>query len=334
MSEPESRLLEVDGLSVSFGKGADEVTVVKDVSFVLHAGETLGLVGESGSGKSVTSLAVMGLVGHQGGRVSAGSIRLDGTDVTGLSARQWRRVHGEKIGMVFQQPIRSLDPSFTVGEQIAESVRRHRGSSRSEARQVAVDMLARVKIRDPERRASEYPHTFSGGMAQRVMIAMALACSPKVLIADEPTTALDVTVQSAILDLLVELQHDLGIGIVFISHDLGVVAEISDRVAVMYAGEVVETATTSELLTSPKHPYSLSLLRSIPRIGQGRRLVAIPGRVPPMDSMPEGCRFHPRCSLAVESVCCRDDVPLLALPGGRHSRCNRVEALEKEVAKL
>ena len=276
---PASALLDVRGLAVEFPTGRGWVRVVDDVTFSISAGETFGLVGESGSGKSVTSHAILGLVTAQHGRVPTGSVTFEGRELVGASPRVMAEVRGGGIGMVFQQALRSLNPAFRVGDQIAETVRRHDGVSRGEASRRAVELLDRVHIPEAAKRARNFPHEFSGGMCQRAMIAMAIACRPRLLIADEPTTALDVTVQARILDLLRELQADTGVSILFISHDLAVIAEMCERVAVMYAGQVVEQAATAVLFRDPQHPYTAGLLNSVPRRGQ-HRLEAIAGTVP------------------------------------------------------
>jgi peptide/nickel transport system ATP-binding protein len=317
-------LLEVRDLAIEFFTPHGTIRVVEGASFALEPGETLGIVGESGSGKSVTCRAIFGLVRPPSGRVAAGSIRYRGQELLDLPSAELRDLTGREISMIFQEPLRSLDPAFTVGEQIAETVRGHTGSSRRDAWRRAVDMLELVGIPSARTRASDYPHQFSGGMAQRVMLAIALSCSPKVLIADEPTTALDVTVQSQVLDLIVNLQEELGLGVVFISHDLGVVAEMCDRVAVMYAGQIVEQARADELFFRPRHPYTAALLHSVPVVDSGsRRLAAIPGIVPPAHAWPSGCRFHPRCTHAIER--CAVDAP--ALTGSSNVRCLRTESL-------
>ena len=318
-------LLEVDDLSVEFATSRGPVRVVEDVSFSLRAGETFGLVGESGSGKSVTSLALIGLIGPPSGRVPTGSIRFDGVDLRNLSPNELRRIRGRDISMIFQEPRRSLDPAFTVGDQIAETVRTHRGASRKAGWQRAVEMLDLVGIPSAAKRAHNYPHQFSGGMAQRVMLAIALSCSPRVLIADEPTTALDVTVQAQVLELIRELQDELGLAVLFISHDLGVVAEMCDRVAVMYAGHIVEQSPVDELFFRPEHPYTSALLQSIPRVGM-TEMAAIPGVVPPAHDWPSGCRFHPRCAHAIER--CSIDTPTGGTEGA--PRCLRVDELSLE----
>ncbi|HEY8527651.1 MAG TPA: ABC transporter ATP-binding protein [Acidimicrobiales bacterium] len=328
-------MLEVEDLAVEMFTQDGPVRVVDEVNFTLERGETFGLVGESGSGKTVTSLAVLGMIGPPTGRVVEGSVRLDGRDLRALSPAELQQLRGKEIGMIFQEPRRSLDPAFTVGDQIAETVRAHLGLSRRDAWRKAVEMLELVGIDEPARRAKAYPHEFSGGMAQRVMLAIAVSCSPKVLIADEPTTALDVTVQAQVLDLIRELQDELGLAVLFISHDLGVIAEMCDRVAVMYAGQMVEQAPALELFLQPRHPYTAALLEAIPNAAAGDdRLAAIPGVVPPAHAWPEGCRFHPRCAHATER--CGAEAPALAAApasngeGGRTARCLRVAELTLE----
>jgi peptide/nickel transport system ATP-binding protein len=324
-------LLSVSGLSVEFGSRRSPVRVVDDVSFAVGENETVGLVGESGSGKTVTCLAALGLIEAHGGRRVGGSVRLRDSELTTLPDRDLRRIRGARIGMIFQQPVRSLDPAFTVGDHLVETLRRHRGIDRRAAWKRAVELLDRVHIADAGRRAHDYPHQFSGGMCQRVMIAVALACDPELLIADEPTTALDVTVQARILDLLREIRAESGISVVLISHDLGVIAEVCDRVVVMYAGQVVERAGVEELFLRPRHPYTAGLIASIPRIGQGRRLEAIRGRVPPPEAFPANCRFHNRCPHHLPERC--DSPPTLREPHGRVDdsvRCHRVADLRLE----
>src|SRR5690606_5991056 len=258
------------------------------------------IVGESGSGKSVTALSVMGLIRSRGGRITGGSVRLAGTELVGMPERTLNRIRGKDVGFVFQEPMSSLNPAFTVGEQIAEVVRRHRGMNRKAAWARAVEMLDRVGIASAATRAEDYPHHFSGGMRQRVMIALALACDPKLLIADEPTTALDVTIQARTLELLKGLQRDKGMAVLFITHDLGVVADIADDVAVMYASQVVEHAPVRTLFSDPRHPYTAGLLAAMPQsaLENSTPLVGIPGVVPQPHRLPPGCRFHPRCAHA------------------------------------
>ncbi len=285
-------LLEVRDLQVRFRlEDGGEFTAVDGVGFSLQAGRTLGIVGESGCGKSVTALSIMGLLPKSQGRVSAGSIRFDGVDLAGLPPARMRDLRGNRIAMIFQEPMTSLNPAFTIGEQIAEAIVRHRRVSREAARAQAVEMLRRVRIPSPERRIDDYPHQLSGGMRQRVMIAMALACEPRLLIADEPTTALDVTIQAQILDLMRTCSRETGAAIVLITHDLGVVAELADDVVVMYAGRIVEQAPVSELFARPQHPYTLGLLGSIPRLDlEQERLAAIEGQVPDAHHAADGLR--------------------------------------------
>jgi peptide/nickel transport system permease protein len=292
-------LLSVRDLTVSFPQpGAGRVTVVQHVSFDVGRGEILGLVGESGSGKSVTAMSLLGLVPDPG-RVTAAAVRLDGRELTGLTFDELRGVRGGEIGVVFQEPIASLNPAYTVGDQVAEVLREHEGLGRAGARARVVELFEQVGIPDPESRLGAYPHQFSGGMAQRVMIAMALACRPRLLVADEPTTALDVTVQGQVLDLLLELRDRIGTSILLITHDLGVVADVADRVAVMYAGQLVECGPTEEVFRRPSHPYTEGLLASLPRnVRRTGRLPSIPGVVPPPDAWPDGCHFADRCAHA------------------------------------
>ena len=289
-------LLEVADLVVEFGTAQGSLRVVDHVSFSVHRGQTLGLVGESGCGKSVSALAVMGLIPSRTGRVRASTLRLGDHDLTTIGRSELRALRGPEMAMIFQEPMTSLNPAFTIGNQIAETVRAHQPVSRAQANAAAVEMLDRVGIPDPARRVKDYPHAFSGGMRQRAMIAMALANSPSLLIADEPTTALDVTVQAQILELLRSLQRDTGMAIVFVTHDLGVVADICDRVVVMYAGQVVEQAGVDPLFGGPRHPYTEGLLASMPQATPpGHPLVVIPGQVPNPQDWPQGCRFAPRC---------------------------------------
>ena len=288
------------------------VRAVDGVSFDVQAGETLAIVGESGSGKSVTSLSIMGLLPKDVGRVSGGSIQLNGREITQLDDIAMRDIRGKEIGMIFQEPMTSLNPVHTVGQQISEMVIRHEGLSKSMARTRSIEMLELVGIPEPRTRVDNFPHQMSGGMRQRAMIAMALACEPRILIADEPTTALDVTIQAQILELMSDLQKKLGMAIIFITHDLGVVAEIADRVVVMYAAQVVETASVKDIFRNPRMPYTAGLMNSIPRLGSSVnkvRLEAIPGTVPSLTSLPQGCRFHPRCGYATDI--CKSAVPQL-----------------------
>jgi len=322
-------LLEVEGLTVEFGPPAAPLRVVEDVGFAVGGGEIVGLVGESGSGKTVSSLAVMGLIPARSGRVTASTLAFDGRDLRGLDRRALRTLRGADMSMIFQEPMTSLNPSFTVGNQIAETVRAHRRCSRRAAWSRAVEMLERVGIPDPERRARDFPHAFSGGMRQRAMIAMALANDPKLLVADEPTTALDVTIQAQILALLRTLQRETGMAVVFVTHDLGVVAEICDRVVVMYAGQVVEEAAVDPLFASPRHPYTEGLMASMPQVADpDAPLVVIPGQVPDPRSWPHGCRFAPRCSY-VTPDCDAEPVALRAVNGDQdRTRCLRTADLQ------
>jgi oligopeptide/dipeptide ABC transporter ATP-binding protein len=289
-------VLSVRGLSVEFATDHGRVTVVDDVSFDVASGEVLGLVGESGCGKSVTSLAVMRLIPTPPGRIIGGQVLFEGTDLLAVGFEELRRVRGDHLAMVFQDPLSSLNPSFTIGNQLVEAIRLHRGVPRAQARRRAVELLDLVGIPDPRGRLGEYPHRLSGGMRQRVLIAMALCNDPKLLIADEPTTALDVTIQAQILDLLRRLQNDLGMAMIFVTHDLGVVADICDRVAVLYAGQMVEQASARDLFAAPRHPYTKALLSAMPQAGGARsRLPSIPGRVPIPGQWPVGCRFSSRC---------------------------------------
>jgi peptide/nickel transport system ATP-binding protein len=306
------------------------VRAVDGVSFEIHKGKTLGVVGESGCGKSVTALSVMRLIASPPGRIAGGHIRYAGQDLLTLPEPQMRAIRGDRIGMIFQEPMTSLNPVFTIGDQIAEAVRLHQGKSRKQARAVAIEMLEKVGIPAPDERVDDYPHQLSGGMRQRVMIAMALACKPDLLIADEPTTALDVTIQAQILDLLRALQAELGMSILLITHDLGVVAETCDEVVVMYAGRVVERAPTAELFAKPCHHYTAGLLRSVPSYRPGgddddgprKRLREIPGMVPPLHALPAGCKFVERCPAARDR--CRLEEPQLTTLGVRRHqvRCH------------
>jgi peptide/nickel transport system ATP-binding protein len=316
-------LIEIRDLRVTFhGDDGRTTHAVDAVDLTLANGATLGLVGESGCGKSVTSLAVMGLLPKQSADIT-GSIRFDDLDLLSVPDETLRDLRGNRLAMIFQEPMTSLNPSFTIGDQIIETILRHRGGTRSAARKRAIDLLRRVHIPSPERRIDEYPHKLSGGMRQRVMIAMALACDPRLLIADEPTTALDVTLQAQILDLMRELKAESGAAIILITHDLGVVAEICDEVAVMYAGEIVERASVDELFENPQHPYTVGLLGSIPRLGRRTsHLATIEGVVPNMAEPPPGCRFAARCPFA-KSACIAAPPPLVDLSRGHWSRCIR-----------
>ncbi len=323
MSAP---LLSVRDLRSWFYTDQGIAKAVDGVSFDVHAGETLGIVGESGCGKTVTSLSILRLLPEPPARISDdSSVLFEGEELTTASERRMRAVRGNEISMIFQEPMSSLNPVYSVGNQITEVLRLHRGLRRAEARAEAVRLLTEVGIPGPEQRVDEYPHQLSGGMRQRVMIAMALSCQPKLLIADEPTTALDVTIQAQILELLADLRERHAMAVLLITHDLGVIAEVCDRVVVMYAGQVVETGTVYEIFADPKHPYTRGLLDSLPSIeSPGQRLNSIPGTVPSPTEWPSGCRFLERCGLAGEG--CDAPQPLLRLEGeGRSARCWRVE---------
>ncbi len=316
-------LLAVNDLKTLFAIEGGEFPAVDGVSFSIEAGHTLGIVGESGCGKSVTALSIMGLVPQPPGRIAGGQILFEGVDLTRLTQAQMRELRGDRISMIFQEPMTSLNPVLTVGEQIVEGVLRHRKISRDAAKDLAIDMLRKVHIPSPEQRFDDYPHRLSGGMRQRVMIAMALACKPKLLIADEPTTALDVTIQAQILDLMRMLREETGTAIMLITHDLGVVAELADDVVVMYAGRVVERASVTTLFEQPQHPYTIGLLGSIARLDiEQDRLAAIEGQVPNPLAPVGGCRFNPRCPFAYER-CFRDDPPLIDLGRGQQAACWR-----------
>jgi peptide/nickel transport system ATP-binding protein/oligopeptide transport system ATP-binding protein len=314
-------LLTIEGLRTTFRTDAGEIAAVDGIDLAISRGRTLGIVGESGCGKSVLSLSIMRLVPPPG-RIAAGRIAFDGRDLAELSASEMRAIRGGRIAMIFQEPMTSLNPAFTIGAQIVEAMRAHdRSASAAALRARAVAALERVRIPAAARRFDEYPHQMSGGMRQRVMIAMALSCEPDLLIADEPTTALDVTVQAQILDLLRTLQQQTGMAIILITHDLGIVAEMADEVAVMYAGRVVERAPCAAIFDDPQHPYTLGLLGSIPKIEEDReRLLAIEGSVPPPFDLPAGCRFHPRCVFA-EPACTAEDPALREIASGHRAAC-------------
>ena len=326
-------LLEIRDLVTEFRTERGTVRAVDGVSFEIAKGKTLGVVGESGSGKSVTALSIMRLVATPPGKIAQGTIRYRGQDLLELDERAMRAIRGNRIGMIFQEPMTSLNPVFTVGDQVAEAVRLHQRKSRKEARAVAIEMLKKVGIPAPEERIDNYPHQLSGGMRQRVMIAIALACKPDLLIADEPTTALDVTIQAQILDLLRQLQADLGMSILLITHDLGVVAETCDEVVVMYAGRIVERAPTGPLFAQPRHHYTAGLLRSVPSFtplaaladdGTPRpraRLVEIPGMVPSLHELPKGCKFVDRCP-AAQDRCHAEEPALTLIADAHHVRCH------------
>jgi peptide/nickel transport system ATP-binding protein len=317
-------LLEVNNLQTHFQTRAGLVRAVNGVSFQLDSGELLGLVGESGCGKSITALSIMRLISPPG-KIAAGEIKFDGKNLLQLSEAEMRQMRGDDIAMIFQDPMTSLNPVYTVGEQIAEALRLHRKLSRKAARGAAIEAMKEVAIPDPARRVDDYPHQLSGGMRQRVMIAMALACDPKLLIADEPTTALDVTIQAQILELLNELRKNRELAVLLITHDLGVVAEVADRVAVMYTGRIVEESPVTELFARPKHPYTEGLLRSVPKltsatVARKERLETIEGTVPSPTELPPGCHFAPRCPYRMPR-CTEEEIPLYDLEGGVKVRC-------------
>ncbi|MGV3652557.1 MAG: ABC transporter ATP-binding protein [Devosia sp.] len=324
-------LLAVEGLSIRFRAGGGHIHAVNGASFTVGPGETLCLVGESGSGKSVTAMAAMGLL-PRSASVAAQRLDFDGRSLLTLAERDWRALRGNAIGMIFQDPMSSLNPAHTVGMQLTEGLRRHRGTRGAQADRLAIEMLDKVRIPDAQARLRAYPQELSGGMRQRVMIAMALICAPRLLIADEPTTALDVTIQAQILALMDELKRELGIGLLFITHDLGVVADIADRVAVMYAGRIVETAPVGTLFAAPAHPYTRGLMRARPgrTAPRGQRLSEIPGAVPRLSQLPDGCAFAPRCPLA-EARCRTGTIAFDALGPGHLTACRRAgEAIAME----
>ena len=313
--------LQIDGLRTEFRIDGQWHAAVRDLSLTLMRDETLALVGESGCGKSVTAMSVMGLIQPPIGRVAKGRILLDGKDLSGMSEPQIEKLRGDRMAMIFQEPMTALNPVMTVGDQVAEALRIHRGLSRSEAREKALALFEEVKIPSAATRLNEYPHQFSGGMRQRVMIAIALACEPAVLLADEPTTALDVTIQAQVLGLLADLRKKHGMAVLFITHNLGVVAQIADRVAVMYAGEIVEQGPVESIFADPAHPYTQALFAAIPRLDRpDAPLAAIPGRVPPLDAMPVGCRFAPRCPLRREG--CEQEQALTPFARNHDVRCH------------
>jgi peptide/nickel transport system ATP-binding protein len=321
MVASQQTVLDVKNLQTVFFTNSGLFRAVDDVSFHVRRGETLAIVGESGCGKSVSALSIMRLVPNPPGRIVGGSILLEGTDLLALDEAPMREIRGNRISMIFQEPMTSLNPVIRIGDQITEAVRLHRQLSAKEAWNQAVEMLRLVRIPEPARRAQEYPHQLSGGMRQRAMIAMALACRPALLIADEPTTALDVTIQAQILALILDLQKELGMGLILITHDLGVVAQTAQRVIVMYAGKKVEEADVETLFASPRHPYTRGLMASIPAVPaaggkQGARLAEIPGTVPSLTRLPAGCAFAPRCAFAVDR--CRAEYPPLEYFGQNH----------------
>ena len=319
--EQAGTVIDIKGLRTYLFTRSGVIKAVDDVSFALRRGETLAVVGESGCGKSMTALSVMRLVPSPPGKIVGGTITLEGKDLLQLGEAEMRDIRGNEISMIFQEPMTSLNPVLTIGHQIAEAVQLHQDLSKAAANKKAVEMLRLVKIPEPKQRAKEYPHQLSGGMRQRAMIAMALACRPALLIADEPTTALDVTIQAQILALMLDLQKELGMGLILITHDLGVVAQTAQRVIVMYAGKKVEEADVDTLFANPRHPYTRGLMASIPAVPTGgveraARLAEIPGTVPSLTSLPQGCAFAPRCKLAIDR--CRETYPPLNDWGGGH----------------
>ena len=327
--QPQEILLDVDNLHVEFRTDAGTVRAVNGLTYTVDAGETVAILGESGSGKSVSEQAVMQIIDSPPGLISDGSVKYRGRELLGLSDREMRKVRGENISMVFQDALTALNPVFSVGWQIGEMFRKHRGLSKKAAQQKAIELMERVKIPDARTRVGAYPHEFSGGMRQRIMIAVAIALDPDVLIADEPTTALDVTVQAQIMELLADLQTETGMGLILITHDLGVVAEVADRVVVMYAGREVEKGEINELFAQPRHPYTAGLMHSIPRPDQHLgRLEPIQGSPPDLLRIPSGCAFNPRCPHAQDR--CRSESPAIRSivgPGERSSSCHFVEEI-------
>ena len=321
------KLLEVTNLQTYFHTEEGVVKAVDDVSFYINKGETLGIVGESGCGKSITSLSIIQLVPKPRGKIEGGKIKYykdseNPIDITSLDphGNKIRSIRGNEIAMIFQEPMTSLNPVYTVGEQIMEAVRLHQGANKEEARERAIEMLQLVGISAPKQRVDSYPHELSGGMRQRVMIAMALSCNPSLLIADEPTTALDVTIEAQILDLMQELQNEFNMAIMFITHDLEVIGEMSDRVNVMYAGKIVEKANIDDIFYNNKHPYTQGLLKSIPQIGKKKRLIPIEGSVPSLGNLPDGCYFAPRCPHAME-ICQQKEPPAFQIGPERDAKC-------------
>jgi oligopeptide transport system ATP-binding protein len=329
---PSSPLLEVDDLHVEFRQRSGVVHAVNGVSYDLAAGQTLAILGESGSGKSVSAQAIMGILDTPPAVVTGG-IRFEGREMLTMSAEEQRKIRGPGISMIFQDALSSLNPVYSVGWQIGEMFRVHQGASRKEAKRRAIELMDRVRIPAAARRVNDYPHQFSGGMRQRVMIAMAIALDPRILIADEPTTALDVTVQAQVMDLLKDLQRDTGMGLILITHDLGVVNEVADRVAVMYAGRIVETGTVDDVFTNPSMPYTVGLMNSIPQVeAKGGRLKPIVGQPPNLAAIPSGCPFHPRCPMARTGAaaapgrdCVTDRPPLRMVTLGREAACHYAE---------
>lgn len=329
------KLLEIRDLRVSFGTEAGRLEAISGVSLSVSKKKTVCIVGESGCGKTVTALSILKLIPEPPGKIESGEILFDGKNLLTLSESELREIRGGRVSMIFQEPISSLNPVFTVGDQIGEAIKAHENISNSAVKDRVIELLKLVQIPIPDQRFKSYPHELSGGMCQRVMIAMALSCNPELLIADEPTTALDVTIQAGILELLEELQERLDMSILLITHDLGIVAEVADEVYVMYAGKIVEHAETVELYTNTKHPYTVGLLNSLPRADQPRKsaLRAIGGVVPALGEYPQGCRFADRCPMVVDK--CREEEPMLRDLGRNHSSaCHRAEEVEKVALKV
>jgi len=320
-----NHLLQVENLKVEFRTAKGPVTAVRSISFHVDKGETLCIVGESGCGKSITSLSIMGLL-PQNGNIVEGSIKLENDELVRLTDEQMQSYRGNKISMVFQEPMTALNPVFTIGYQLQEPLLIHKKISKKEAKQASIELLRKVGIPNPEEKINQYPHQLSGGMRQRVMIAMALACEPLLLIADEPTTALDVTIQAQILDLIEELKEQMGMGVIFVTHDMGVVAEIADRVMVMYAGEVVEMSDAQTIFANPKHPYTQGLLAAVPDVeADAHELNVIPGSMPNLDEKIEGCRFYPRCPFATD-ICRQKNPPTFKISENQEVKCWLQEA--------
>lgn len=325
-----TNVLEVYGLTTTFTKNNKEFKVVDDLSLYVGKGESLGIVGESGGGKSVTSLSIMRLLGKNG--KIEGSIQLNGTEILAFNEKVMQKIRGKEMAMIFQEPMTALNPVLTIGKQVSEGLEKHEGMKRAQAKQKSIELLTQVGISRANAIYNEYPHRLSGGMRQRVMIAMAIACSPKLLIADEPTTALDVTIQAQILDLIQKVRVELGMSLIMITHDLGVVAETCDRVMVMYAGQVIESADVRTLLRNPKHPYTIGLIHSTPHKAKGqKRLNSIAGSVPAPDEYPKGCRFAPRCDKAMP-ICAEQNPQLMAVDEQSHCRCWLYQELDKRSA--
>jgi peptide/nickel transport system ATP-binding protein len=328
-----NKLLVVENLKTHFKTEDGEVKAVNGLSFELDYGETLSIVGESGSGKSVTVLSLMRLL-DENGYIADGKLIYKGEDLKNLPDNKMRKIRGKEIAMIFQEPMTALNPLFTIGFQIMEPIKIHLNKKDKEAKQMAIGLLKKVGIPEPEKRVDQYPHELSGGMRQRAMIAMALSCNPKILIADEPTTALDVTIQAQILELIKELQKEYGMAVIFITHDLGVVAEVSDRAVVMYGGEVFEQGNIIEIFKKPKNPYTWGLMNSIPRLDlEKERLWAIPGSVPSAAKFPKGCKFSNRCFLK-DDKCINDHPELIEVEKNHLSRCFKIKELENEIIKV